>query len=284
MANRGEKWTCPPFLTPSFDTWTPPAYSKRSKQDNYVKAEQWQSLRRKWKTHEREDCLTGFTGPACFMLDRVEYADHQKKRLLSWLLPRLEGHEIVRAELPFDGISGKADIAILGPKRLAAIEIKGPRDNVGRLDRQINSYRAMFLESWVATAPKHLVSIRRKVPKSVGLIVLNTDGEHPAVVRKAVVKRNLTRDAASRWLRTRELSGFSLMSDVSRRHAKDIETLRKQVCRSASTSELTTYVLTTLANRYSDAYRVFRHELGDAITLDDIHLLSLQRLPSFRSI
>jgi hypothetical protein len=213
----------------------------------------------------------------------MEYADNQKKALLTWLLPQMKRGEVLRVELPFNDVRGKADVAIVGPHRLAALEIKGPRDNISRLRSQLEAYQKMFLECWVAMAPKHLSVVRRCVSRSVGLLVLNASGDPPTVVRKAVSRSSLDRQAAVRWLRTQELASYVVQQRKTFRGGTDIEAMRRLVSSVASKKALTAYVLRTLTKRYSSTFQMFLNERGETLTLDDVKTLAMHRLPTFRS-
>jgi hypothetical protein len=213
----------------------------------------------------------------------MEYADYHKKILLRWLLPQLSEDEVMRMELPFDNVAARADIAIVGRRRLAAIEIKGPRDNTKRLAEQIRKYSEMFLECWVAADPKHLSAIRRIVPRAVGLISLPMDDlESPQVVRKASLRDKLQRSIAAKWLRREELVSFAAKAISAVTDRRDIESLRMFVADNAQAEELSQFALTTLTDRCRPIFEAFLNERGTAITLDDVKVLSLHQLRTAR--
>lgn len=66
----------------------------------------------------------------------------------------------------------KADLAILNGTS-TVYEIKSERDNLSRLDSQVDSYRKVFASVNVITAESHLDNVNALLPTDVGILYLN---------------------------------------------------------------------------------------------------------------
>lgn len=195
-------------------------------------------------------------------------ATDEKLRLLSWLLPQLARGEIVAAELAYRDVSRKADLAILSPARLAAIEIKGPRDKVGTLISQVDDYLEGFLEVDVAVATKYVDAVRSLVPRSVGLIELAED----QVIRRrqAAVRRQLTAAGALHWLHAKDLQRL-IPNPAARKW--DIVTLRERAPALVPHAILSQAAVEAAWSRSRDRYAAFLAEKTSVLTLDDVAVL-----------
>lgn len=201
----------------------------------------------------------------------MRYAHDEAVRIVEWLLPKIEETESLAIELPFRDVQHRADIAITSPTRLSAIEIKGPRDNLGTLVAQIDAYQKMFLEVTVAVAPKHLMFATYNLPSAIGLILL--DSKSIVEIREARSRKLLQKEYALRWLRAKEISrlvGAATVRDMG------IEGARAFAIKKFSAEELNTYALRCISDRNRARYQAFQLELGDSgITLDDVQMLAL---------
>lgn len=199
----------------------------------------------------------------------MNYAADETLRLLRWLLPQLRQDEIVALELPYKDVSRKADIAIIGPNRLVAIEVKGPRDNLSKLASQINDYMEGFLEVYVAAAPNLMPAIRAEMPAKVGLIDL---GVTQISQRRVASKRGrLSKAGAIHWLRADDLRRML----GARKGVSDIQTLRESAMQMLSATQLSTSAIASIYDRASAKFAIFEEERGERLTLDDIETLRL---------
>ena len=193
------------------------------------------------------------TYPSCSVkLACMNYADDEKLRLLRWLLPGLVEDEIVAAELAYRDVSRKADLAILSPTRLAAIEIKGPRDRFDSLIGQVEDYLEAFLEVDVAVSTRFLNAARAELPRSVGIIELAND----SIVRRrqAAVRKQLSPVGALTWLHAKDLQ--RLIPDPQARNW-DIVTLRMRALQTVRQSELSKAAVEIAWQRSKDRYAAF---------------------------
>ncbi|WVK04403.1 sce7726 family protein [Xanthomonas campestris pv. olitorii] len=199
----------------------------------------------------------------------MNYASDEKLKIIQWLAPRLEEGQILAAELPFKNVSRKADIAIISPKVLSAIEVKGPRDNLDGLAQQMEDYERSFLEVHLALAPIHYHSAKKLVRPSVGLIELSAEGAK--MRRKARTKQFLASLDAADWLRTGDLA--RLLGPQSR--ALGIQSARKLAIAETSRSKLTAAALEAAYRKALSRYNAFVAERGEFLTLDDVAMLEL---------
>ncbi|WP_182656650.1 sce7726 family protein [Stenotrophomonas lacuserhaii] len=199
----------------------------------------------------------------------MNYAADETLRLIRWLLPQLQKDEIIALELPYKDVSRKADIAVIGPNRLVAIEVKGPRDNLGKLPRQLDDYVEGFLEVYVAAAPNLMPSIKALMPARIGLIDL---GETAISLRRVAARRErLSKVGATHWLRADELRQIL----GTRRGASDIRMLRDSAIKHVPAAQLSSSALASIYERSRTKFSIFDAERGERLTLDDVETLRL---------
>jgi len=183
----------------------------------------------------------------------------------------LQQDEIIALELPYKDVSRKADIAIVGPNRLVAIEVKGPRDNLAKLSRQVEDYVEGFLEVYVAAAPNLMPTIKDIMPERIGLIDL---GETTISRRRLSAKRQrLSKTGAIQWLRADELRQML----GARRGPSNIQMLRESAVNLLTTAQLSHSAITSIYNRASQKFAIFNSERGERLTLDDVETLRLPK-------
>lgn len=200
----------------------------------------------------------------------MTYARDEAIKLIEWLLPALSPGEALAVEMPFLDVRRKADVLAVGPTRLSAIEIKGPRDNFRRLSEQLVDYQKMFLDVSLAVPEQHLAAAREVIPRGVGIILLGP--LEASWIRLPRTRRRLKAEHAVRWLDTTDLS--SLVGSATVRN-QGIEEARLVAARSHSESDLTVLALRSVANRCHERFAAFLHEKGASVDLDDLQLLAL---------
>ena len=198
----------------------------------------------------------------------MNYASDEKLRVLRWLLPQLTADEIVAAELPFRDVRRKADLAILSTSRLAVIEIKGPRDNLGTLLEQVEDYRLAFLEVDVAVSTRFVATAREALPRYAGIIELAD--KFVIRRRRASIRTCLDSEGALHWLHAKDLRillGTPLSRDL------DLEELRAEARHQLSKKALSDAALICAYRRCRARYDAFSAERTDVLTLDDVAVL-----------
>ncbi|MGO4221855.1 sce7726 family protein [Lysobacter sp. TAF61] len=205
----------------------------------------------------------------------METADDAKIRLLSILVPQLGPDEAIGSELRFGDGRYRADLAIASTDRLAAIEIKGPRDDIRKLEAQLSGYLEMFLEVSIATTRDLLPGVRAIAPRSVGLIDITS--ATPQILRTPKARKLLTKAAAAYWFRTFELRNI-LQSKGIRSHDATLTELRAMTVGSLSVDEINQLALASVYERLRTRHTAFVEELGHTPTLDDLRILTLPDL------
>lgn len=204
--------------------------------------------------------------------ESIHYARDEAIRLVQNLIKDLGAEETLCTEMPFLNVRRKADIALLSPSRLAAFEIKGPRDNIQSLSEQIQDYQRMFLEVTVAASPNNISKARELLPDAVGIILLGED--ELRILRKPKRVKILPPSSAAAWLGARDL-GRLIGSTKAR--AMGIEKARDYAAQSLKPRDLSAYALRVVAERNTQRFAAFWREKGGEIDLDDLQMLSLQQ-------
>ena len=202
----------------------------------------------------------------------MDYADDAKLKLLDWLVKYLHADEMVGSEVQFSEGRQRADLIVASTKRLCAIEIKGPKDDLRRLQRQLNGYQNMFLEVFVATHQKYLTIIRTLIPKEIGLILILDNSL--TVYRKAKAHNLLSKDGALSWLRTEDLKAIMRMYNIKPKQSTITE-LRSTTKQLLSQKELSKAALVSVIDRLRFRFEAFQNERGKVVTLDDLKMLQV---------
>lgn len=200
----------------------------------------------------------------------MTYARDEAIKLIEWLLPALSPEDALAVEMPFLDVRRKADLLAVGPTRLSAIEIKGPRDNFRRLSEQLVDYQKMFLDVSLAVPEQHLAAARELIPREVGIVLLGSI--EASWIRRPRVRRKLRAEDAARWLGTSDLS--TLIGSTAVR-SQGIEEARQVAARLHSDPDLTALALRSVSKRCQERFAAFLREKGATVDLDDLQLLAL---------
>lgn len=201
----------------------------------------------------------------------MNYARHEKRRLLAWLLPLLSADQILALELPFRDVRHKADVAVLAQDKMLGIEVKGPRDNLGKLPNQISAYQEMFTSVAIAVADRHIEKARLLTPRSVGIIRLGAgeiDWE-----RRPRSRRQLSKSGALAWLHRSDLER------LLRRHGikgSDVEQMKALAEKKIPQAELSMAAMSAVFSRQSSRFLTFQEERGKSLTDDDLLVLAMR--------
>jgi hypothetical protein len=204
-----------------------------------------------------------------YKINTMNDALSEKVRLIQWLLPQLGSDDILAAEVAFYGVRRKADLAIISPVHIRAIEIKGPRDNLSSLANQIADYRMAFLEVDVAVASRFVKATRNLIPADVGIIELSEEG--PVRLRKPRSRTTLSREGALAWLHADDLKRIC---DLPSKRRMSLEELRFWST-AAPQQRLSAEAIMAAYRRYAGKYRNFLDERNSRLNEDDVATLEL---------
>ncbi len=94
---------------------------------------------------------------------------------VNWLIDKYDHKvDLVALEVRFSKNDRRADVVCLKDV-VIGYEIKGELDRLTTLKEQISDYRKCFNQMYLVTVPRHLHSARKKLPKSVGIILYDNN-------------------------------------------------------------------------------------------------------------
>lgn len=194
-----------------------------------------------------------------------------KIRLVEFLLSLENRSLILSSEFRFSFGSRRADIVSLEENIASSYEIKSASDNTSRLGYQILSYRDYFDYCYVVCVDDNLQSIRAQLPRSIGIIVVSDS--ITKIVRKPTLNRKHNKIMLASTLPVKELKALINSKPNSSKYdlclslalENDLESIRK-----LSRQHLMKYS--------HERFRIFKTEIGEKITPDDI--LTITRMPS----
>ena len=166
-------------------------------------------------------------------------------------------HTVVIDELGLLNGGVRADIAIVNGS-LIGFEIKGHKDDLSRLDRQISGYDAIFDKSWVVTAPKFTTKLLQMLPPHWGIIeilVHPTAGPTFRSFRDAARNPYVNPISLAGLLWKAEMSALLQLAGVDRPLRERREKLCQLIAENASLAQLRTFVRQRLRDRKDWRYR-----------------------------
>ena len=205
--------------------------------------------------------------------DRILYsADEQKRKLIQWLLnggfsfdPQ---YDAIGNEVLFSQARRRADLLVLSDS-FHAIEIKGDSDNLTKLPEQLADYRITFDKVSVATTPKHIRRVRKIIPASVGIILV--EAPDIEIIRKASLNRRLDKNSLLMFLDKKNL--LRLLTTKNR--LLSVGEMRNMIAQKATTEMIRKVAYMRLHGIYSKLSQRFFSEIkGYPLLLDEIRSLS----------
>jgi hypothetical protein len=124
------------------------------------------------------------------MKNLVHIADTLKAAFIDFVLANFDDTVVIGHEVMYGSLGKFADIILLYKGDTYAIEIKSDADSLARIDDQVNEYQKQFNYVMVVCGKKYRKKLSEKLPKSVGLYMVNGDA-NVKEIRKATRKTRL---------------------------------------------------------------------------------------------
>lgn len=202
----------------------------------------------------------------------ISSADEQKRKLIRWLLDGGLSFDPLRDaignEVLFSQARRRADLLILSDS-FHAIEIKGDSDNLTKLPQQIVDYLATFDKVSVATTSKHIHKIRKIIPASVGVLLIDTSSVE--IVKNASLNRRLDKNSLLMFLDKRNL----LRILRSKNRHLSVGEMRDMIAKKETIKTIREIAYMRLHGIYFKLFQRFFREIdGYPLLLDEIRSLS----------
>ncbi len=196
-------------------------------------------------------------------------AEHIKAKVIDYLISILTTDFVVGNEVMYGTERKVVDLLLLLNKSLIAIEIKGEKDNLLRLEKQLIEYKKNFNGIIICTTNTHHTKIRKIVNNEVGLL-LYSEGEirevRKPIMRKRLDKKEILSSIPSVYLKQIAKSKINaLNSDEVREYYLNFPLYKIQ-----------DIYYTYMSQRLKDNFALFIQERGQESHIDDIPLLSIQ--------
>lgn len=176
---------------------------------------------------------------------------------------------IVGSEFSFQFGERRADLVLLCDNKLTAFEIKSARDNVSRLEYQIESYKKFFDYCFIVCETSNLREIRESTPKEIGIIVINNNGELKKIRKSSEFKRH-DKKILSSTISTSKLRKL-LNANGSLKSKND---LCYEVAKKTPLNVIRELSREAFFNRYAVGSKLLRQEVSSTITPDDIFTIT----------
>lgn len=170
-------------------------------------------------------------------------------------------------EVMFGVNNSFADLIIIYNNKLYAIEIKALRDNLKRLDAQLQNYQKVFDYVYLLATDNHLKSLELERYDRIGFIEVNENGFN--VVKRALIQKSFSKE---------DILGTMPYSFLSTKYVFKKGTTavsaRQSLIRK-SQKVLKNLLLEYMKNKIVYKYQNFLAEKGDTFQYEDISILSL---------
>ncbi len=182
---------------------------------------------------------------------------------------------VISSEFRFDFGTRRADIISMSEGKLTAYEIKGAGDNTDRLESQIESYKKYFDLCFVVCEKSNLDSIRKKIPRSVGVLLV--EDEVVTQVRKSYHIRNHDKISLASTIDIRHLRKIVADKKIKSKHE-----LCEMLSNQKSLDEIRVISRKDVYKKIAIPFGMFLKEVGEKIHSDDI--LTLTRMSSLELV
>ncbi len=203
------------------------------------------------------------------------YESKVKAKLVDYLLADNQNNfRVIVDEFVFADGKRRADLATFG-EEITAYEIKGDKDNLTKLDNQINDYVKYFSSIIVVCTKKHLKHCR-SLSSNVGIILVENDNVKQ--IRKPKIKKTVKNEFLVEHLdRNFIVKNFRQCPGLRNGPSLiGINEMYKIVANSINNKELLKIVIDYLTRKYLAQYKIFIKERGPITTQDDLLLLRIQ--------
>lgn len=208
------------------------------------------------------------------MKDNTLYLDEDmvKARCIDFLLSRHEPDEdyVIINELQYADGKRRADIVEVNGQ-INAYEIKSDLDSLQRIRSQFEDYKMAFDTVTIVTTAKHLSFVKSGLPKNIGIILVTKD--EVTQVRKPTIYSRYNKYFLAALLDTRALKDISKELSLTSTSKLSITEHRQKIAQVASSEIIKGFVLSSLKNKYRQAYSNFINHRGAHTLSDDISLL-----------
>ncbi|MDR5886529.1 sce7726 family protein [Vreelandella janggokensis] len=174
---------------------------------------------------------------------------------------------IMGLEVPFQFGERRADLVLSNSGKLTAYEIKTAKDNISRLDYQLDSYKSFFDYCFVVCEKTNLKEVRKKTPKSVGILVASQSSI--SWVRKS---KNFKMHNKITLCSTLDVK--SLKEKAKDKKIKSKHELCKHISSIYSLEDIRRWSRLDFDKKYRTSSYLVKIEKGEKISKDDIYTLT----------
>lgn len=192
-------------------------------------------------------------------------AEDIKAILIDHLFKKTPNLNIIISELPFAPKTKQlADLACIYQSNMIAFEIKGEKDNLTRLSKQLDGYIHTFNYVFLVLHKKFAQSkILSKIPQSVGVYIIR-DNEQLTLIKKAAINNKITKQALMSMLWKQELQTAMGELEFKKLRNKFFKLSKQQAQR---------LVQQKISARYKKRFHLFMQERGTKTRTEDIKYL-----------
>ena len=178
-------------------------------------------------------------------------------------------YELIANEVPFLNRKRSADMVAIKNGCLIGVEIKSKSDNLRTMQAQLDDYQKVFNKVYLVYSEKFSKELDIvKLPKNVGLIVIDSKGELK-VRRVAGHRRNLNKEALISMLWRQDLES------LIRCHNKiEYDELKQIAIKQCAIKNIQKQINRSLIGRYGEGYNTLLQEMGSKIILEDLFYIT----------
>lgn len=202
---------------------------------------------------------------------------HMKALLLSHLKNRnkINSDDTIINEFTVDNYSRRVDLSIVSQDRFFAFEVKSKKDNLNRLEGQVEKYLQYFDKVIIFTDKKHLEKLTEMVPSNVEIWELH--GEKITCKKRGRTKKINSKEKLINLMRADEL--YKLASNAKKGKPPKTRAKLEIYLADIPTKIVREAAIKALKSRYKITNLLFWQNVSDKVTPVDLKLLSPYRSP-----
>ena len=197
--------------------------------------------------------------------------DGVKAKCIDFLLAQHSGEDdyVIINELSFGDGKRRADIIEVNGC-INAYEIKSDLDSLSTIRNQFEDYKRCFDTITIVTTRKHISSIKKDLPRGVGLILVDKDSV--TQLRRPYFYARYNKYYLTALLDNEELQSLSKRFLISGFSKLSLTDKRRKIADISGQKEIREFVINNLKKRYKKSYNRFITNRGDHTLSEDIRL------------
>lgn len=203
----------------------------------------------------------------------MRYEPEIKGRIIDFLFTHIYDISALASEVRFADNLRRADLLIIAESVCHAIEVKGPRDSMTKLAKQLQDTQKYFRYTWLACDSAAYTQAKHALPSHIGVLLVARDLTIELI--KPPTPRKVTKARLLALVTKLELVEIAKSAKVSSPTSKSLDDLRHAVEARLTRNEIEGMIAVTLNARYQERFEYFLAHKSPSTNADDVYFLEI---------